>query len=389
MIIQCPKCLTKFKMDDSKVKDEGTKVRCSKCKEVFVVTKEEAAPPAPPAPPEMPSEREEFDFSFGPSAEEKEEAPFGFGGFEEEAVKKEEKEEAGISFGGPLAEETKEEEEKGTGFEWGGMAYGEVSLPESEEARPIEKEAPSGLEFKEEESPFGEVEFKEEPHFEPPHEEPFAAPIVTPPPAPPTEGVEFREEMPGPGAFEEEKPLRGFEEEGFPMELPREAKKEKRRSFLRVIILFVVICAVAAVPLRYLWKNYQKAETGEITLADLNGYYTQNAEAGNIFVVTGRAVNNTNKARSFFQVRGTLFNKKGDRVGQKEVYCGNIFTPKEISTLPRGKVEADLKNKVGSSLSNINLAPGKSVPFMIVFFDLPGDMAEFAVEATGSQVASE
>lgn len=360
MIIQCPKCLTKFKMDDSKVKDEGTKVRCSKCKEVFVVTKEEVAPPAPPAPPEMPSEKEEFDFSFGPSAEEKEEAPFG--------------------FGGPLAEETKEEEEKGTGFEWGGMAYGEVSLPKSEEARPVEKEAPSAFEFKEEESPFGEVEFKEEP---------FAAPIVTPPPTLPTEGVGFRKEMPGSGAFEEEKPLRGFEEEGFPMELPREAKKEKRRSFLRVVILFIVICAVAAVPLRYLWKNFQKAETGEITLADLNGYYTQNAEAGNIFVVTGRVVNNTNKARSFFQVRGTLFNKKGDRVSQKEVYCGNIFTPKEISTLPRGKVEADLKNKVGSSLSNINLAPGKSVPFMIVFFDLPVDMAEFAVEATGSQVASE
>ena len=50
MIIQCPKCLTKFKMDDSKVKDEGTKVRCAKCKEVFVVTKEEPSLLHPPGP---------------------------------------------------------------------------------------------------------------------------------------------------------------------------------------------------------------------------------------------------------------------------------------------------------------------------------------------------
>src|SRR4030065_552298 len=81
MIIQCPKCLTKFKMDDSKVKDEGTKVRCAKCKKVFVVTKEEPSPPAPPAQPEVSVEKEEFDISFGssPGEEEKEETSFQAG----------------------------------------------------------------------------------------------------------------------------------------------------------------------------------------------------------------------------------------------------------------------------------------------------------------------
>lgn len=380
MIIQCPKCLTKFKLDDSKVTDEGTRVRCAKCKEVFVVKKEAAAPPPPPPvptePPAEPTEKEEFDFSFGPSAEEKEEAPFGFGGgFEEEEEK----------------EEPREEEEKGAGFDFGGMSYGEVNFSEPEEAMPKTEEAPLGFEFKEEETGFGEVEFKEEePHFEPPREEAFGGPAVTPPPPPPPaeEKVEFREEMPVAGGFEEEKPFRGFEEAAFPEEFPSEVKKEKRRSFLKIATLVIVICAVAAVPLFYLMKH-KTAETGEINLVELNGYYTQNAEAGNVFVVSGRAVNNTNKARSFFQIKGTLFNKKGERLAQKEVYCGNIFSTKEITTLPKSKIEADLKNKVGGSLSNINLAPGKSVPFMIVFFDLPADMSEFAVEVTGSQPAAE
>ncbi len=37
MIIKCDKCNTSFKLPDEKIKPEGTKVRCSKCKNVFSV----------------------------------------------------------------------------------------------------------------------------------------------------------------------------------------------------------------------------------------------------------------------------------------------------------------------------------------------------------------
>lgn len=40
MIIKCEKCLTKFRLDDSKLTDKGVKVRCTKCKQVFTVHKE-------------------------------------------------------------------------------------------------------------------------------------------------------------------------------------------------------------------------------------------------------------------------------------------------------------------------------------------------------------
>jgi len=40
MIIKCEKCQTKFRLDDSKVTDRGVKVRCTKCKHVFRVHKE-------------------------------------------------------------------------------------------------------------------------------------------------------------------------------------------------------------------------------------------------------------------------------------------------------------------------------------------------------------
>jgi len=40
MIIQCDQCNTKFRLDDSKVPDKGVKVRCAKCKNIFMVQKE-------------------------------------------------------------------------------------------------------------------------------------------------------------------------------------------------------------------------------------------------------------------------------------------------------------------------------------------------------------
>ena len=38
MIVTCASCLTKFRLDDSKISEKGVKVRCSKCHHVFHVT---------------------------------------------------------------------------------------------------------------------------------------------------------------------------------------------------------------------------------------------------------------------------------------------------------------------------------------------------------------
>jgi predicted Zn finger-like uncharacterized protein len=39
MVVECPKCSTKFKLDPEKIKGPSTKVRCSRCRNVFEVTK--------------------------------------------------------------------------------------------------------------------------------------------------------------------------------------------------------------------------------------------------------------------------------------------------------------------------------------------------------------
>lgn len=69
MIIQCDHCRARFRMDDSKLVNGPVKVRCAKCKEVFVVQPEEPAAesvtPAVPEPtPPAAEGAEPADFSF-------------------------------------------------------------------------------------------------------------------------------------------------------------------------------------------------------------------------------------------------------------------------------------------------------------------------------------
>jgi len=56
MIIQCDHCSAKFRMDDSKLAGGAVKVRCAKCKQVFIVKKDLEAETAPPAAPEPAAE---------------------------------------------------------------------------------------------------------------------------------------------------------------------------------------------------------------------------------------------------------------------------------------------------------------------------------------------
>lgn len=54
MIIECENCRAKFRLDDSKIPEQGRKVRCSKCAHVFFVRKEpEPLAAAPPKEPEQ------------------------------------------------------------------------------------------------------------------------------------------------------------------------------------------------------------------------------------------------------------------------------------------------------------------------------------------------
>jgi predicted Zn finger-like uncharacterized protein len=429
MVIQCPQCQTRFRLADEKIKQDGIRVRCSKCREIFSVRLPEAPPaPAPGAsfdspPPEEPSGSGDL-FAEGVFGERTEaptstEEPISESGFpaewdsaedsapfdggsellfddgeveEEETAYSFEEEDAGEGLADapfapwaeeqstefPLEENGFEAEDAGE-FSWNGNEAEDFDFDESESS-----------EYANDEYDFGEITFAEDSPLPPPQENISAQastsiPAAAPVPEPPTAS----------GSAD-----RPREEYASPPLPPR------RSSPLRALLLLLVILLVGlsgAVGYFY-WKEgaaglnriisqliEPKASvpsTEAVRLKNLTSFFIVNRTVGQIFVIDGQAVNGSSQTLSAIAVRGILYNKGGKALLRKTAYCGNPLTKEDLHSLPFGKIEDAMSNQFGDSLSNLNVAGGKTLPFTIVFKNLPSDLSEYTVEVIASKPGS-
>lgn len=127
---------------------------------------------------------------------------------------------------------------------------------------------------------------------------------------------------------------------------------------------------------------------GRIHLANSEGFFVINPDAGRLFVIRGLAVNEFPEARSAISVKGALYDTTGKIIAQKTIFCGNPLEEDALKTLPFRKIEEAMKNQFGADFSNLTTAPGKTIPFTIVFRNVPDKLAEFSVEAGNSTPAT-
>jgi hypothetical protein len=125
--------------------------------------------------------------------------------------------------------------------------------------------------------------------------------------------------------------------------------------------------------------------SGEIRVEGLTSSYIHNRQTGTLLVIRGMAVNGFPQARSSLTVRGVLLDKSGNAVRQQTVFAGNPLSDEALRGLPFGKIEESMNNPFGEGLANLNVPPGKAIPFAVVFRSLPTDVAEFTVEGVDSQ----
>lgn len=126
----------------------------------------------------------------------------------------------------------------------------------------------------------------------------------------------------------------------------------------------------------------------QIRLTGLNGYFVTNKDAGQLFVIQGQAINEFAEIRSALTVKGALFDKGGKLLVQQTVFCGNRLDDTALQELPFAKISEAMNNQFGDTLSNLNVAPGKTIPFTIVFRNFPPELAEFTVESVDSRPGS-
>ena len=479
MVIQCSACQTRFRLADDKVKEEGTRVRCSRCGEIFTVFPAAPAPTEPepvvaneppsPRPGPSPSEKAdsaapdqgresgnganfeetanpggatsafEFDFDFEEPAAEAEPdlgtgSPEGELSWEEassetvdyDALSFEEEDDL---FSGQDAEEGHldelsfesdlptgaEEDPFSFDTEPGSGAADEFSFADSDEAPlpdldsldsddAFDWEGASPREEAPDDFEFGAIEAADTPadndldsseaalDSEPSSERESTGPEPKP------------EAAPAPQPTPPEAPGRPAEAAGKPAKRPpaRRPPRKKRKKARRwptyfLILLLLGLCGAAG----YLYWSGRLPEVGryldrlagsgqlptaasQVQVSNLQSYFVNNRQAGQLFVIDGLAHNGYSEPRSALAVKGILFDGSGKVLRERVVYCGNPLSEKDLKTLPWSKIRERTANQFGDSLSNLNLDPGKSLPFTIVFHDLPANLAEFAVEPTDS-----
>lgn len=427
MVIQCDKCQTKFRLDDSKVTDKGIKVRCTKCQNVFVVAPPEpqtqpetaSAPPAAPAgkeaaPPSQSQGEEGVSGGFQPSPgpptaeEKKDEGGFSFGtegfgfGAGDEADKKAGEDESSAGLGAkdwsfeapaPGAQEqfqgfggfghADDEHKFGDMDIKAGMAGGETQKKPQVEMPKKEESAHTRLEQKPLISQHQPIPASEDWGIKPAGAEDTGA-LKSKPEAKPLEAH--------PPASEAEtttkKSIGELTDEEFSAALSRDEKQAPkapapvapRKKPLMLLIVAAIIAALGgAVYFSGILDTIsgpptQTAAKNNIIIENMKGYFFDGKNIGRVFVVEARLKNISAASASVKGVKATIYDAKGAPLATAP--C-RIISAQDVANLTKDDLAKPTK---AAALATIT-AKG-SIPVVAIFAEPPAGMAEYGIDMT-------
>ncbi len=405
MIITCNKCDTRFNIDESLLKQTGSKVRCSKCKNVFL-----AYPSSPTEELDKSGEveteveavitDEKTETGVQHKAEEESEGiEFVTDEAFEENTKVEEKpEEAGLELElelEPDIDETQAETEAGLELESGDKTDSEISAkeePEEIEPEEIEIEIAKETETKIEESKQEDIDQDKTPGEDT------------------AEKIEEKEESSKtfnmgitPDEQEAEKAIEPIDKaaNGALTEKsePPKVVANKRISMPVLLLLLAALLIGGAygtyklldsvginIPFvsDFLKPEVQDAGNLKIHTSDIINKFVENSKVGQLLVITGKVKNGYSDARSYISITGKLYTKGKILLKTKTVYCGTILSELELQNMDLDAINNRLSNRFGDNKSNIKVKADAIIPFMVVFADLPENLDEFTIEVAGS-----
>ncbi len=161
------------------------------------------------------------------------------------------------------------------------------------------------------------------------------------------------------------------------------APTTKRFNILSILISILIVVVIGGGGTGYMWwKRLKMVENmGSIGITNVKTKYGEAKDPAQIFIVTGKIKNEFNVPKSFLKIKCTVYGKNNVKLAEKVVFAGNIFTDAELKELTYTEIEKGLNNKMGKSMVNVDVPPGKLIDFMLVFDKLPQD-AEF-IEVEG------
>jgi len=138
--------------------------------------------------------------------------------------------------------------------------------------------------------------------------------------------------------------------------------------------------------IRALWQRRQIE--ARFNREGLSGDYLNLSAGRRAFVIRGDLINRSTSPQSLLRVQGILYGSDGSVVASREVFCGNVLSDGELSSLSDETIEARLQNEVGQAMSNMEVPPGGRVPFMVVFPSPPDGVEKFDAYPVGARAGA-
>lgn len=117
-----------------------------------------------------------------------------------------------------------------------------------------------------------------------------------------------------------------------------------------------------------------------ISLENIKQYFVNNSKIGELFVIEGEAVNRFEETKELIKLKAKIFDAEGNVVAEKEFLAGNTASLFQLQVLTQEELEGVLSSKIGILTNNTFVKPGNKVPFMVIFYNPPENVQEFAVE---------
>lgn len=377
MIVQCPHCETKYNVPEERLKPGGTRMRCSRCGNVFT-----AEPEAPLPPPRLET----------PAAPE-DEADYGL----EDHLERRFAEEARASA--TMEQEPEADPFAGLGQTGddefpGGSAQPEdraAARPEDEETRDQDFEAfirqsTEAAFTGKDDFPGRAADRDEDAGFAPGEDGDFGG----------RRAARDRDESFS-VAVDPKAPL-DF--------APAEERPRSRKPLFALLGLLLVLGVAggafwffkgseadrAAAPAKPAATAPSAAESAaeavkNIALENVRQYYVNNEKIGQLFVIEGKAVNNFENPREMIKIQASLFDETGVSLKSRDILAGNTVSLFQLQVLSLEELESALTSQVGVLTNNTNLRPGQGAPFMIVFASPPDAVKEFGLRVIESRPA--
>jgi hypothetical protein len=116
-------------------------------------------------------------------------------------------------------------------------------------------------------------------------------------------------------------------------------------------------------------------------IRDVKLSFEKQAASGTLFVIQGKVANSGQGPSGGIGIRVTLQGKDHRALAEKTAFAGNFLDEASLRKMDRARIDAAMSNRFGEGNVNKEIPPGKSLPFLVVFFDPPGGIEDVMVTA--------